>query len=108
MGEKPIKSLDITGAEDEDALKALIPRRKKTVVESNGTETNGAHRNGVEIITATTSKSSIKRTASEATQEDSPLSKRPKTISNGVNGTTGDDDVLLIEDTLNGAILIND
>jgi hypothetical protein len=75
-------------------------------VESNGAVSNG---NGTEVIYgAPNSKSSAKRTASEAVQDGSPLPKRPKTISNTKNGSTVDVNPILVEDSANGAILIDD
>lgn len=115
MVDKPFKSLDITKPNEGESLTS-IPRRQKVSPESNGVAptvngtiaTNGA---------STGAPNGSKRTASEAIQDESPLSKRPKTISNGTNGTHGANstngtaaksDLIVIDDSANGAILIDD
>jgi hypothetical protein len=111
MDDKPVKSIDITGATEGLPSTSPIPRRQKAPanpVESNGVLING---NGAE---SSNGGPSSKRTASEAIQDGSPLSKRPKTLSNDTNGSNGTDDIsnqvdhIVIDDSTNGPIIIND
>jgi ubiquitin-like 1-activating enzyme E1 B len=99
---KPIKSLDIPAkqaSEDSSIPPSPIPRRKKSVPQSNG-HTNG---NGTSTSLAVLENGSgKKRAAAEAFDGDTPSSKRSKIISNDA-----DDGVIVLDDT-DGAILIDD
>lgn len=108
MEEKPIKCLDITGPFEGDSLDVHIPRRRKSVEEPK--KSNGVISNGTAVTTpAPNSEGKPKRPASEGANDGSPLTKRPKTVPNGTNGTTADNNVpILVEDSANGAILIDD
>lgn len=113
MDDSPIKCLDITESTEVESLDALIPRRKKSIEEPK--ESNGVVPNGIDVtasIPISNGKPSTKRTASEGAHEGSPLTKRPKTISNGTtnanNASIADDAPILVEDSANGAIVIDD
>jgi len=109
MDKKPIKCLDITGPFEGDSLDVLIPRRKKSVEEpkqSNGVVSNGT--TSAPSAPNSNGKSSIKRTASEGAQEGWPLTKRSKTIPIDTTDTAAADAPILVEDSANGAILIDD
>jgi ubiquitin-like 1-activating enzyme E1 B len=99
---KPIKSLDIPAkqaSDDNSTPPSPIPRRKKSVPQSNG-HTNG---NGTSTSLAVLENGSgKKRAAAEAFDGDTPSSKRSKIISNDAN-----DGVIVLDDT-DGAILIDD
>lgn len=103
MDDKPIKSLDIT-LQSTDTLPvptSPIPRRKKSVQQSNGhTNGNGTATSSVVVENGSSGK---KRGAAEAFDSDSPTSKRSKVVSNGT-----DNDVIVLDDTTDGAILIDD
>lgn len=107
--DKPIKCLDITGPFEGDSRDALIPRRKKPVEEpkrSNGDVSNGTAAS--HSAPTSNGKSSIKRTASEGAQDGRPLTKRSKTIQIDTTDTAADNAPILVEDSTNGAILIDD
>jgi hypothetical protein len=104
MDDKPVKSLDITGLAERVFSTSPIPRRQKA--SANPVESNGVLTNGNRTELSNGGPNSGKRPASEAIQDSSPLSKRPKTISNGTNGTSVDH--ILIDDSTNGAIIIDD
>jgi len=99
MGDKPIKSLDIIKPAEGEFTTSPIPRRKKVVpdVESNGHGTKDVPNSNPG-----------KRTASDAIQDGSPLTKRPKTTLNGMNGSPAKAEEIVIDDSANGAILIDD
>jgi hypothetical protein len=107
LDDKPIKSLDIPSTRGIEPPASPIPRRKKSILESNDQGTNG-----VEATTATTNGSlGTKRTAAEALGDDSPETKRSKTEPNGSNGTnsaSANDDLILVDDSADGAIVIDD
>lgn len=94
----PIKGVDIPT--DTDSASSPIPRRKKPSQESNGHDQNGATNsiNGTGSDFIEVGAPSKKRTATEALEDPSPSQKRSKR----------DDDVIAIDDTDNGAILIDD
>jgi hypothetical protein len=107
LDDKPIKSLDIPSTRGIEPPASPIPRRKKSILESNDQGTNG-----IEATTATTNGSlGTKRTAAEALGDDSPETKRSKTETNGSNGTnsaSANDDLILVDDSADGAIVIDD
>ncbi|RFU31408.1 hypothetical protein B7463_g4937, partial [Scytalidium lignicola] len=108
LGDKPIKGLDITGVSDEESTVSLIPRRKKpgmeTVPETNGhTSSDTVPTNGTNG--AQTSSSNKKRTAAEALGDELTLVKRAKV---DLKTATNGDDVILIDDVADGAIVIDD
>jgi len=95
MDDKPIKSLDITVQNGDDSSASLIPRQNKKPAVSLANGTNGtAHSNGV-------APSDKKRTASIALSDEPQLSKRPKIPSKN-------DDLVILDDADDGAILIID
>ena len=108
MEEKPIKGLDIA-SKTEDSPVSPIPRRKRSATETNGHTTNGT--NGVQNAKRPaeddlgTVQPNKKRTASGAFDEVSPSSKRSKIQS---NGTSTDDGLVVIDESADGAILIDD
>jgi ubiquitin-like 1-activating enzyme E1 B len=110
LEDKPIQGLDIPVASGSGPLSSPIPRRKKSAAELNGHATNGvgatdgiqAASNGISGI-----KRIAKRSADEALSDDSPDSKRSKTLLKSTNGST-DDDVVLVDDSADGAIIIDD
>lgn len=94
----PIKGVDISV--DTDSASSPIPRRKRPIQEPNGHSQNGAasYKNGTDPDILEVGAPSKKRTATEALEDSSPSQKRSKR----------DDDVIAIDDTDNGAILIDD
>ena len=108
MEEKPIKGLDIA-SKTEDTPASPIPRRKRSATETNGHTTNGT--NGVQNgkrpaeDSLETVQPSKKRTASGAFDDISPSSKRSKIQ---FNGASADDDLVVIDESADGAILIDD
>jgi hypothetical protein len=104
MDDKPIKGLDIPVTSETEPPASPIPRRMKSAVEP--VQTNGHVSNGKKLASDNTSNSAgKKRTVSQALEDESPIAKRTKNQKNG-NGTTGDDDLIVIED--DGSILIDD
>jgi hypothetical protein len=106
MDDKPIKGLDIPVSSEVEPPTSPIPRRKKPAVESvatNGHVVNGKKSASDSIINS----AGKKRTVSQALEDGSPTAKRTKNESNG-NGTIGDDDLIVVEDSADGAILIDD
>lgn len=96
--EKPIKGLDIITVTDEESATSQIPRRKKPAAEGTNGHTNGT--NG-----ATVNSPNKKRTATEALGDELTLVKRAKAdLKIASNG----DDIILIDDSADGAILIDD
>lgn len=109
MEDKPFKSLDITAITEGDTSVSPIPRRKKATSnpgEPNGVQSNGS---GIEVTNGGASNGNpVKRTASDAIQDGSPLSKRPKTLQNGSNVAPLKEDSIVIDDSADGAIMIDD
>ncbi|KAH8816258.1 hypothetical protein F5884DRAFT_818356 [Xylogone sp. PMI_703] len=95
---KSIKDLDISAATDNEPSASPIPRRKKSGTDEVNGHMNGT--NGAETITP-----NKKRTATEALGDELTLVKRAKadlkSVSNG-------DDIIFIEDSVDGSILIDD
>jgi hypothetical protein len=105
MDDKPIKGLDIPVSSAIEPPSSPIPRRKKSAVEpapTNGHLMNGKKSTSDNIVNL----AGKKRTVSQALEDDSPTAKRTKNQSNG-NGTNGDDDLIIVEDSADGAILID-
>jgi len=93
---KPIMSVDIQI--DTDSPISAIPRRRKALQESNGHDQNSALNGNSTGSLVEPGAPSKKRTATEALDDTSPSQKRSK-MENGV---------IAIDDTDNGAILIDD
>ena len=106
MDDMPIKGLDIPVSSEIEPPTSPIPRRKKSAVEpapTNGHLANGKKSTSESIMNL----AGKKRTVSQALEDDSPTAKRTKNQSNG-DGTSGDDDLIIVEDSADGAILIDD
>ena len=108
MDDKPIKALDMPASSEGDAPVSPIPRRRKSAVESvpsNGHLVNGKRPASGNIENSDTKK---RRTLEEALSDDvSPPSKRLKNQSN-INVQVGDDDLIFVDDSGDGAIVIDD
>jgi len=110
MEDKPIRGLDLTI--DPEGLASPIPRKKRSPPEpgvSNGHIANGtAITNGVAKRPAPDGEIEgrpNKRTASGSLDNISTSTKRTKTQS---NGAPADNDLILVEDSGDGAIVIDD
>lgn len=108
MEDKPIKGLDIALIPDDDAAVSPIPRRKKSA--TDGTlETNGNAGSAEVASDGTngigTSSPNKKRTATEALGDGVALVKRVKP---DPKAPSEDDDIVLIDDAADGAIVIED
>jgi hypothetical protein len=108
MDDKPIKALDMPASAEGDAPALSIPRRKKSAVEpvsSNGHLVNGKRPASDNIENSDTKK---RRTLDQDLGDDvSPSSKQAKNESN-TNGPAGDDDLIFVDDSGDGAIVIDD
>jgi ubiquitin-like 1-activating enzyme E1 B len=107
LDDKPIKGLDISGGPESDPHVSPIPRKRKLPVESNGPVSNGIN----EAIPTANGSLGTKRTAEEALDHDSPDTKRSKLKSNGTNGASTNGELIsaeIIEDSTDGAIVIDD
>jgi ubiquitin-like 1-activating enzyme E1 B len=117
MEDKPIKPLDITPSVNTNDPIMAIPRRRKSTLEpavlSNGHSTNGTsttngdtNTNGKRSASGSLDKSepSKKRSASSAFDENTP-SKRSKPSS---SGASVDDNLIVVDDAADGAIVIDD
>ena len=109
LEDKPIKGLDISASPSADRgpPASLIPRKRKSAVESNGQGVTGIE----EIHHIANGIVGTKRTAEEALGHQSAEAKRSKTTSNGANDTSANSEyrsVLIIADSTDGAIVIDD
>jgi hypothetical protein len=109
LDDKPIKSLDITAAQSADGASPTspIPRKKKSAVESNGQGVAGIE----EARLISNGIVGTKRSAEEALGHQPAEAKRSKTTSNGANGASANGEhgsALIIDDSTDGAIVIDD
>lgn len=107
--DKPIKGLDIAKSQtaDGDLPFPPIPRKRKSAVESNGHGAAGID----EAVHAANGVGGTKRSAEEALGHEPVDAKRSKTTSDGVNGvsTNGEHEkAVVIDDSTDGAIVIDD
>lgn len=107
LEDKPVKGLDISAASDGAPTLSSIPRKRKPAVESNGQDATGIK----EVLPSANGMVGTKRTAEEALGHDTVEAKRTKTTSNGTNGVSMNGEytsALIIDDSTDGAIVIDD
>jgi ubiquitin-like 1-activating enzyme E1 B len=114
LEDKPIKTL-----ESGEKAKLDIPRRQRSVAgpgtaingnghvdapQTNGVDTTG---NKTKAVNSEETNGTIKkRPAPEASEEDVPSAKRSKVVQNG--GPSAGNDLIILDDTADGAIVIDD
>lgn len=113
MEDEPIRGLDIVPSAETEPPSSPIPRRKKSVIEQNGQRVNASNRvlnsNGQRPNvddTGAAATATKKRPASEAVDDERILAKRNKVEQNGAS--TPGDDLILVDDSGDGAIIIDD
>lgn len=111
MEDLPIKGLDISASADIEPPVSPIPRRKRSAVELHATMSNGHGDRGTNDKESAHGAANdreftgTKRSADDDVETKSTELKRPKVQP---KGAPVDDDLILVDDSTDGAILIDD